>query len=305
MSLLPEQEARYTAIIDGILEKSNLNTVSEKRIRKGLEEAVQDDLSSQKPLIKSLIYARFDHFSEKYGAGGQGNLNSLPCTNSVSKPEPTPPSTPPTMTNGHGSTTPLHDSDEASTPMKEPPTKKRRTEGGVIGGGTADDAKLAAMLQAEENSRARPTRGTTTGTRTRKTAPANNKKGGKKLAVKPKKNAVKPKSPTKVKDDEDGPGGDDSDEATTTTKRKVNRSGGFHKPLTLSAPLAAIVGATTLSRPETVKRIWDHVKANDLQDPQDKRQIRCDDALKCVFKQDRIHMFTMNKVLSKHFFTPE
>jgi hypothetical protein len=41
-------EARYTEVIDSILAKSDLNTISEKRIRKGLQEVVGYDLTPQK-----------------------------------------------------------------------------------------------------------------------------------------------------------------------------------------------------------------------------------------------------------------
>ena len=44
----PEREASYVSIIDCILATSDLNTISEKRIRKGLEVAVNDDLTDQK-----------------------------------------------------------------------------------------------------------------------------------------------------------------------------------------------------------------------------------------------------------------
>lgn len=70
----------------------------------------------------------------------------------------------------------------------------------------------------------------------------------------------------------------------------------------LSQPLSELLGATQLSRPQTVKQIWNYVKARDLQDPSDKRQIRCDDAMRAVFKQDRVHMFTMNKLLAQHLY---
>ena len=60
-----------------------------------------------------------------------------------------------------------------------------------------------------------------------------------------------------------------------------------------------------LSRPQTVKRIWAYVRARDLQDPKDKRQIRCDDAMRAVFKQDKVHMFTMNKILNQNLYNPE
>lgn len=60
-----------------------------------------------------------------------------------------------------------------------------------------------------------------------------------------------------------------------------------------------------LSRPQVVKKIWKHIKALDLQDPTDKRQIRCDDKMQQVFKQDVVHMFTMNKLLGKHLYDVE
>jgi chromatin remodeling complex protein RSC6 len=60
-----------------------------------------------------------------------------------------------------------------------------------------------------------------------------------------------------------------------------------------------------LSRPQVVKKIWAYIKELDLQDPADKRQIRCDEKLVSVFKQDRVHMFTMNKILSKQLYDVE
>lgn len=69
----------------------------------------------------------------------------------------------------------------------------------------------------------------------------------------------------------------------------------------LSEPLATLLGEPSLSRPQTVKRIWAHIKEHDLQDPNDKRQILCDEAMKTVFKQNKVHMFTMNKLLAAHY----
>ena len=43
-----EQRASYSAIIDDILGASDLNTISAKRIRKGLQDKVAVDLSDQK-----------------------------------------------------------------------------------------------------------------------------------------------------------------------------------------------------------------------------------------------------------------
>jgi upstream activation factor subunit UAF30 len=54
-----------------------------------------------------------------------------------------------------------------------------------------------------------------------------------------------------------------------------------------------------------VKKIWKYIKENDLQDPNDKRQVRCDEALREVFKTDKVHMFTMNKILSQNLYAVE
>lgn len=44
----PEVEASYTVIIDDILAHSDLNTVSAKRIRKGLQARVAHDITPEK-----------------------------------------------------------------------------------------------------------------------------------------------------------------------------------------------------------------------------------------------------------------
>ena len=51
--------------------------------------------------------------------------------------------------------------------------------------------------------------------------------------------------------------------------------------------------------------VWDYIKAHDLQDPMDRRYINCDAIMRCVFKTDRVHMFTMNKLLSEHLYQKE
>ena len=43
-----EEEATYTRIIDSILATADLQTVTRKKIRQGLEAAVDKDLSDQK-----------------------------------------------------------------------------------------------------------------------------------------------------------------------------------------------------------------------------------------------------------------
>lgn len=67
-----------------------------------------------------------------------------------------------------------------------------------------------------------------------------------------------------------------------------------------SAELATITGKDPLPRTEMVKRVWNHIKANHLQDPLNKREIVADDKLRAVFGKDRVSMFEMNKHLARH-----
>ncbi|OWZ30192.1 upstream activation factor subunit UAF30 [Cryptococcus neoformans] len=86
---------------------------------------------------------------------------------------------------------------------------------------------------------------------------------------------------------------------------KTKRGGAFNKELLLSDSLADLVGTHSLSRPQVVKHIWAYVKERNLQDSNDKRYILCDDKLREVFHTDRLHMFTMNKILVNHLRDPE
>ncbi|CAH7672891.1 hypothetical protein BY996DRAFT_6430405 [Phakopsora pachyrhizi] len=80
----------------------------------------------------------------------------------------------------------------------------------------------------------------------------------------------------------------------------TNSNKGIHQELNCSGPLSELIGVATCSRPQVVKKLWEYIKSKGLQDPQDKRQIVCDEALKKVFKQNSVHMFTMNKLLGDH-----
>jgi chromatin remodeling complex protein RSC6 len=76
--------------------------------------------------------------------------------------------------------------------------------------------------------------------------------------------------------------------------------GGLARPVKPSAELAAITGPDPLPRSQVVSKIWDHIKKNNLQNPQNKREIVADDKLRKVFGKDRVSMFEMNKHLSRH-----
>ena len=82
------------------------------------------------------------------------------------------------------------------------------------------------------------------------------------------------------------------------TGRKAG--GGLARPVQPSADLAAITGSAPLPRSEVVSKVWDHIRKNNLQNQQNKREILADDKLKKVFGKDRCTMFEMNKHLSNH-----
>lgn len=77
-------------------------------------------------------------------------------------------------------------------------------------------------------------------------------------------------------------------------------SAAFMKPLTPSAQLAAVVGATPMPRTEVVKKLWDYIKKNKLQDATNKRMINADDKLKPIFGKPQVSMFEMTKLVSAH-----
>ncbi|MFA5597881.1 MAG: SWIB/MDM2 domain-containing protein [Pusillimonas sp.] len=85
---------------------------------------------------------------------------------------------------------------------------------------------------------------------------------------------------------------------TAKTARKPNAA--FMKPLTPSDTLAAVVGATPLPRTEVTKKLWDYIKKNNLQDPENRRNINADDKLRPIFGKDQVSMFEMTKLVSAH-----
>src|SRR3954471_14101956 len=83
----------------------------------------------------------------------------------------------------------------------------------------------------------------------------------------------------------------------TTSSGKANA---LQRPLQPSEALAAVVGPEPLPRGEVVRKVWDYIKAHNLQNPDNRREILADDKLKSVFGKDKVTMFEMNKHLARH-----
>ena len=81
--------------------------------------------------------------------------------------------------------------------------------------------------------------------------------------------------------------------------RKPNAA--FMAPLTLSPALSEVIGNKPLPRTEIIKKIWDYIKKNNLQDKTNRRMINADEKLKKVFGgKQQISMFELAKVVNKH-----
>lgn len=89
--------------------------------------------------------------------------------------------------------------------------------------------------------------------------------------------------------------------AAAESTKVVNRSG-IMAPVSVSPAMKKFLGVSEVSRTEAVKKIWDHIKAKNLQNPANKREILCDEKLKGIFGQKaNVTMFEIMKLISPHF----
>lgn len=86
--------------------------------------------------------------------------------------------------------------------------------------------------------------------------------------------------------------------ARTTAAAKAPRKTGAG--LTPSAALAAVIGAEAIARTQVIKKLWDYIKANGLQDAKNKRAINADSKLLPVFGKPQVTMFELAGIVGKH-----
>ena len=84
--------------------------------------------------------------------------------------------------------------------------------------------------------------------------------------------------------------------AKAPAKKAVSKAAG----LTPSPALAAVIGAEPVARTEVIKKLWDYIKAQGLQDPKDKRSVNADAKLRPVFGKDQVTMFEIAGLVGKH-----
>src|SRR4026207_134430 len=107
---------------------------------------------------------------------------------------------------------------------------------------------------------------------------ATKKKAAKKAAKKPAKKAAPKKAVKKAAPKKAKKAAPKKAAPKKKTARKPNAA--FMKALTPSSTLAGVIGPNPVPRTEAVKRIWDHIKKNNLQDSANRRMINADEKLR-------------------------
>ncbi|XP_072957098.1 upstream activation factor subunit UAF30-like [Typha angustifolia] len=94
-----------------------------------------------------------------------------------------------------------------------------------------------------------------------------------------------------------------SSKAAETKESEVKRKPrGITKPRPVSPAMQALVGVPEIPRTQALKLIWAHIKKNNLQDPEDKKIIVCDEKLKNIFGgRERVGFLEISGLLNPHF----
>jgi len=105
-------------------------------------------------------------------------------------------------------------------------------------------------------------------------------------------------------EEEEDASGDEEDESTLeqTTASTPRRRSGLTMAKQISSKLADFLGtaSTSMARTDVVRGIWDYIKVNHLQNPEDRREILLDEKMKSLFQCDKVTIFTINKYVSSH-----
>jgi chromatin remodeling complex protein RSC6 len=123
------------------------------------------------------------------------------------------------------------------------------------------------------------------------------KKAAKKAA--PKKAAAKKAAPKKAAK-KAAPKKAAAKKAAPKKKSARKPNAAFMAPLNLTPALAEVVGSSSLPRTEIVKKMWEYIRKNNLQDSKNRRMINADGRLRPIFGKDQISMFELAKIVNKH-----
>ncbi|KAE9596845.1 hypothetical protein Lal_00007749 [Lupinus albus] len=89
---------------------------------------------------------------------------------------------------------------------------------------------------------------------------------------------------------------------TVSTSARPSNKAGIQKVVPVSSELGKFVGASQVSRTDAVKKVWEYIKLQNLQNPENKREIFCDAKLKTIFDgKDKVGFTEIARLLSNHF----
>ncbi|GAB2292146.1 hypothetical protein Dimus_026397 [Dionaea muscipula] len=92
-----------------------------------------------------------------------------------------------------------------------------------------------------------------------------------------------------------------SKRATEAVEGKRARTG-FTTPLPVSPELQAFLGVSEIPRTQVLKAVWAYIKQNNLQDPENKKIVVCDEKLKKIFAgKDRVGFLEVPGLIGRHF----
>jgi chromatin remodeling complex protein RSC6/RNA polymerase-binding transcription factor DksA len=89
-------------------------------------------------------------------------------------------------------------------------------------------------------------------------------------------------------------------------KKKVAKPLPTQVKYNISPELQRVIGAGPYPKPEAIKKVWEYIRTNGLQDKKNKRMVNCDEKLKAVMgAKSQVSMFDMGRYYSKHLIDPK
>ncbi|XP_075224640.1 upstream activation factor subunit spp27 homolog Non2 isoform X1 [Lycorma delicatula] len=229
--------------ITAILKDADLTTMSAKKVRQQVEEKLDCDLSSRKKEIDDIVMQCLKTSGKKGGSKKNGKGDDDEDEEEEDEEE-------------EEEEEEEDDEDEKPKRAAKKPPQKRKKDSSEESGSDAEDKE-----DSEEEY-----------------SPSKKNKG------KPKGKAAgkgrKKKGSDSDSDEDWGKGKKGSGGKKGGGKRG---GGGYTKVCTLSAELAAVVGAEQMARHEVVKKIWSLIKEKNLYDPKNKQFAICNDEFLKVF----------------------
>ncbi|KAK1300399.1 hypothetical protein QJS10_CPB13g00455 [Acorus calamus] len=88
--------------------------------------------------------------------------------------------------------------------------------------------------------------------------------------------------------------------STAATGKREPR--GITKPRPISPAMQELLGVSEIPRTQALKQIWAYIKEHNLQDPDNKRVIVCDEKLKKIFAgKERVGFLEISGLINPHF----